>query len=75
MNYLQLLVADRVRSRAQDFRNYEKNRLIDELEAAGVPVEQKLKEWNAANDDVRFIKMAYEELQTVIRVMETCQPQ
>lgn len=74
MNYLQLLVADRVRSRSQDFRNYEKNRLIDELEAAGIPVEQKLKEWNAATDDVRFIKMAYEELQTVIRVMEASQP-
>ena len=74
MNYLQLLVADRVRSRAMQLRNTAKNRLIDELEAAGEAIEPKLKEWTATTDDTQFIKMAYEELQTVIRVMEASQP-
>ena len=62
MDYLELLLADRVRDRAKQFRQHAKNSHRDSIEANGGDVAMAVEEWNKQNSDDKFLKMAYDEL-------------
>lgn len=76
MDYLKLLLADRIRDRATEFRKQSRNTKRKELEAEGLSdeaVEISLVAWQAQTQDDEYLTLAYDELFVVTNFIDRLQ--